>query len=184
MRIKRIITLFLVAILVLPLVGCDKEIQPGEVDFKAMYYRKHSGDDHSDFPIVTVIDSTRKLKKFHKADKDLKKYGGWSYSDEKYIGTSMKDDIFKKYNNSFFGEKFLLFVLCYEPSGSIWHEVESVLYENGELTVNIVRTSPLIRDAIISYWYIVIELDKPLSKKGISVIFTNKILPENNRGAP
>ena len=66
----------------------------------------------------------------------------------------------KKYDDAFFEKKLLAVVFLKEGSGSVEHKVTSVVKTSEKIDINIKRKSPQIGDAMVAYWYIIIELEK------------------------
>jgi hypothetical protein len=65
----------------------------------------------------------------------------------------------EKYNDAFFTECFLIFIIIYEGSGSVRHKVTSLTKEDGILLVSIEKKLPEIGTADMAGWLIVVEAD-------------------------
>lgn len=63
-----------------------------------------------------------------------------------------------KYGDDYFKDSCLLFIFIPEGSGSIKHEVTSVITEGGITTVNINRVLPEVGNTALALWNLLIEL--------------------------
>ena len=116
------------------------------------------------YPIVTAISSIDELELYfgHYKDTYDSNSRGVGYSDTA-VGLQNAIEV---YNDDFFANNFLVFVLLEEISGSIRHEVESV-DENGEIIVR--RMEPEIGTADMALWHIIIELDNRFQPEQFNV---------------
>jgi len=75
----------------------------------------------------------------------------------------------EKYNEAYFADHFLLFIYITEPSGSNRERVDSVVVENGALTVGITRLQAHYGTCDMAYWTIIMELDKEWEKLDVRI---------------
>jgi len=136
--------------------------------FEAFYYRADSSSySAAPLPVVVKLSSVAELNDYFERNKDFFQFERGYFSE-----TSMLVDVFdgnKRFDEVFFEEKFLLFVLLQEGSGSIRHRVDSVLPENGSLVVNIARFVPEIGTADMAHWHLVLVLDRSLVDMDVAV---------------
>lgn len=145
-----------------PFEGADK------VDFEAQYIRTGRRDDELVFPSVTIITSRSMLDRYYEQNKnrfDLERR-------EKVAGDSTIGflDAVDKYDEEFFKNKKLVFVLVEEGSGSVRHKVTEVLSLNGKLQVTIRRIVPEIGTDDMAEWHIMVELDRDVKIKNASAV--------------
>ena len=139
------------------------EPQPPEVPvaYKAQYVRTDGYISGAQYPQVHIIQSAQELD---------------DYSDEWYHNwlnaffpenpeTARTDitaglmDACAGYDDAFFEENYLLFVLLEEGSGSIRHEVLGVTQaQDGTLSVSIDRLVPEVGTDDMAQWHIILEL--------------------------
>lgn len=178
---KKVFLLLLVCVIVLGMVGCQTaeekinipnsaafgETQSGEtgaerqtqVLYGVQYVRTDGGVGTVLFPGVRIIDSVQKLRDYcntwHEIfDLDRKET---AYSDTT-IGFL---DACDKYDAAFFETNFLIFVLLEEGSGSIRHEVRSVVQtEEQKLQISVDRIVPECGTDDMAQWHIMLELSR------------------------
>jgi len=66
----------------------------------------------------------------------------------------------EQYDEDFFAENHLFFVVVDEPSGSIRHGVEEITAEEDVLNIHMSRDIPDVGTWDMAAWHVVIELDK------------------------
>lgn len=66
----------------------------------------------------------------------------------------------EKYDESFFEDKTLVFVLLSEGSGSVSHKIRSINFNNGVLEVKVKRKVPEIGTCDMAEWTIMFEISK------------------------
>jgi len=139
----------------------------------AYYYRADlSGYTETSYPVAEAVKSVDELLAYYETYKEVYQFHIGYYS-----GASMDDEVFNdkaRYGDGFFEDKFLLFVILEEGSGSVRHRVESVLPEDGLLSVNIARVVPEVGTADMAQWHIVLELDKALSDMDVAVAVSDE----------
>jgi len=66
----------------------------------------------------------------------------------------------EKYDESFFEDKTLVFVLLSEGSGSVSHKIRSINFNNGVLEVKVKRKVPEIGTCDMAEWTVMFEISK------------------------
>jgi hypothetical protein len=175
--------LFITVILVSSFVGC----QPATVEittqittnpvstaatplalrFQTQYIRTDSMSVEDN---IYRIESGKELRAYYDENKD-KYYDKLGRMTQEYADTIGFLDAIDNYDDDFFAENLLVFILRIEPSGSYRHKVINVLQsENAtEITVNKIMPNPSTCD--IAFWHIMVELKKSeYNGSGITVI--------------
>ena len=111
-------------------------------------------------PITTKITSVAELTDFLVA-----------YDDETKVLLS------ENYDGSFFDDSFLAFIVLMERSGSNQLKVSSVHEKNGLIDIEIERIAPTDGLPNIAFWHIVIEIDRVLVDKDVSVTISTTTGP-------
>jgi len=178
---KKQIAFLLAAVLLLSLAGCETAMpvhqplaQPTEsqsstddsvpteqpLEFSAQYIRTNGGA--TQFPDVQIIDSVQALTDYYEKNDeafDLERKAQ-VYSDTT-IGFL---DACDKYDDAFFADNYLIFVLLEEGSGSIRHEVTDVLQTaDGEIAISIDTHVPSCFTCDMAQWHIILELDREVN---------------------
>ena len=129
--------------------GCSKN----SLKFSVQYIRTYRNLD--DISSVTAVNSPEKLQDYCIY---IEQNGG-NISSTNADGMSFEGAI-QKYDDDFFEKKLLAVVFLKEGSGSIKHKVTSVVKNTEKIDINIKRKSPQTVNAMVAYWYIIIELEK------------------------
>lgn len=66
----------------------------------------------------------------------------------------------EKYDESFFEDKTLVFVLLSEGSGSVSHKIRSINFNNGVLEVKVKRKVPEMGTCDMAEWTVMFEISK------------------------
>jgi len=66
----------------------------------------------------------------------------------------------EQYDEAFFDEYHLFFIIVDEPSGSIRHGIEEITAAEGVLNIHMSRSIPEMGTMDMACWHVVIELDK------------------------
>ena len=137
------------------------------------YYRADlSRSIETGYPKAAAIKSVSELHEYFDNNKDTYQFHVGYYGE-----ANMADEVFSakpRFDDGFFREKFLLFVILEEGSGSVRHRVEAALPENGLLSVNIDRIIPEIGTADMSWWHIVLELEKTLADMDVAIVISDE----------
>jgi len=141
----------------------------------ALCYRTDSAR-HSDagYPMAVTIDTAGELADYYEKNKDAYQFQLRHCGEQ-----SMAEGVFGEgsgFGDEFFKDRSLLFVVLEEGSGSTRHRVESVLPENGGLTVSIERIVPEVGTADMAQWHIVLDLDKASAHMDIKVVLCDEYL--------
>ncbi len=149
------------------------KIENTKLDFTAQYIRTDGYNENVKYPVVTLITSTTDLNKYYNRNKD-------KYDLERkkavYFDTPIGFlDACDRYNDDYFKDKDLIIVLIEEGSGSIRHEIKSIVGNTDkkyEVTIN--RIMPEVRTWDMAEWHLLIEIPKKIivSPEQLNVIFT------------
>lgn len=126
-----------------------------ELDFKASYERSPYYNSSKEYPIITIVKSQKDLKE-HEA-----KVKGLTVSKLSYVnGNKENNEVdLNKYNDEFFNNKSLIVITLDESSGSVRHNVKSVVKEGNNINIAIERKAPEFGTADMAEWNIYIELN-------------------------
>ena len=136
-----------------------------DVDYKVQYIRTNGYSDGEEYPKIFWIATAKELKEYYEANKE--KYNLESrenpYSDE----TIGFEDAIKNYDEHFFEENELIFVLLEEGSGSIRHEVTEVKVLPSQVEGKQYAIQPVVERLVpqvgtddMAEWHIIIEVNK------------------------
>lgn len=129
------------------------------VDFEVQYIRTGTQNYDGPFPAAAVIHSTDELTAYYEANKEQfylerREDPGADYT----IGFL---DACDKYDEKFFDNNALVFVVLEEGSGSTRHNVSTVKVDaNGIMYINILSVDPDIGTCDMAYWHIMTEVPK------------------------
>ena len=143
-----------------PLQGADVDLSIKEIEFEAKYIRTDGYHDGREYPVAEVVSSKEELDEYYDKYKDeysLDRSGSLSGGE---IGGFL--DACAEYGEEFFEEKSLVMIILEEGSGSVRHEVKSVLHyaAHGYLTVNVKRLVPEAGTCDMAEWHIILSVDK------------------------
>ena len=130
-----------------------------EVEWAAQYIRTNGYSEGVLYPSVRIIDSLQELKDYYNTwhevfDLERKET---VYSDTT-IGFL---DACDQFDEAFFEDNYLIFVLLEEGSGSIRHEVRSVEQtEDKKISISIDRKVPEVGTDDMAEWHIILELSR------------------------
>ncbi len=142
------------------ILGEDGAILASEsVDFNVQYIRTGTQNYEGSFPAVTVIHSTDDLTAYYEENKEqfyLERRE--DHASDTTIGYL---DACDKYDNKFFENNALVFVVLEEGSGSTRHKVSTVKVDaNGVMYINIFSVEPEVGTCDMAYWHIMTEVPK------------------------
>ena len=138
----------------------DSKVTGTEVQWAAQYIRTNGGYEAKViYPCVRIIHSLQELKDY---------YNTWhevfdlERKDKVYSDTTIGFlDACDQFDEAFFEENYLIFVLLEEGSGSIRHEVRSVEQtEDKKLSISIDRNVPEVGTDDMAEWHIILELSR------------------------
>ncbi len=156
------------------------------LDFKAQYIRTNAHYDPDDsYPKTVLIKDSVELEKYIADNSDKYSFeNAWDSTASFYHAVS-------GYDEEFFKDHCLLFVVLQEGSGSISHDVRKVEYsaENNTITATIDRIKPNAGTDDMAEWHIIIELDAMYGgsqsvKITENTIFVDVLTPETNEPDP
>lgn len=120
-------------------------------------------------PIITVVSSMIELEQYHEFACPCKFYSVVHYPCAFLQAIA-------GYNDAFFTENYLAFVMLFEGSGSIRHEVERI-EGSGNIIINRLLPEPDVpMTTDIAIWNIVIELNRNFQPEQFNVVFVDKIV--------
>ncbi len=119
---------------------------------KIHFVRSYRQTTKTAYPYIVVIKSTEELKSYYDDNKTV-----W-YFDSKPNGDDSVsfNEAIKKYDNEFFKENALIFVVTEEGSGSIRYTDVNI---DGS-TIRAKKHKPEVYTCDMAYWHIIIELPK------------------------
>ena len=137
----------------------DSKVAGTEIQWAAQYIRTNGYSEGVLYPSVRIIDSLQELKDY---------YNTWhevfdlERKEKVYSDTTIGFlDACDQFDEAFFEENYLIFVLLEEGSGSIRHEVRSVEQsEDKKISISIDRKVPEVGTADMAQWHIILELSR------------------------
>ncbi|MBQ8642805.1 MAG: hypothetical protein IJ480_11385 [Clostridia bacterium] len=138
----------------------NEEILAEAVPENVQYIRTDGYHEDAQYPAVTLIRSAEELEAYYEAVKD--RYDlerkGTVYADTT-IGFL---DACDRYDEAYFTTHDLLLVLLEEGSGSIRHEVGSLVRTEDAWLLDVIRIEPEVCTDDMAQWHIMIEVEKDL----------------------
>lgn len=180
---KKRITLLLACLLAFSLFACAKKpeesaggrVETKAVGFSAQYIRTDGYHEEIQYPAVKVLRSKSQLDAYYEANKEL-------YSFDGGFDTGSFKNACIKYDDAYFQDHILVFVLLEEGSGSTRHKVQGVSLENnGELIVEIDTIEPESGDSDMAEWHIMIEPEAGIdvaTEEDVTVLLDGKNVTE------
>lgn len=147
------------------ILGEDGAILASEsVDFNVQYIRTGTQNYEGPFPAVAVIHSTDDLTAYYESNKE--QFYLERREDPASDTTIGYLDACDKYDNKFFENNALVFVVLEEGSGSTRHNVSTVKVDaNGVMYINILSVDPEVGTCDMAYWHIMTEVPKNKAPK-------------------
>lgn len=149
-----------------------KDVSAQDQKFTAQYIRTNGYVDSQEYPYCVIIRSVDELNSYYSQNKDI-------YDLEKhekvYSDTTIGWlDAVEKYDEEYFKANDLVMIVLEEGSGSIRHEVKSVVKNpDGSFAVDIERDMPEIGTDDMAEWHIILEIEcgkiNPLTRVNITV---------------
>mgnify|MGYP006954373206 CR=1 FL=1 len=146
---KKLLQIFTFFLLVFQLVACSTT----ERNVEIVRTQWDSSDVQGQFH---VIDSAEELNEYVNLENCMK-----------------LSNAVEKYDESFFEDKTLVFVLLSEGSGSVSHKVRSINFNNGVLEVKVKRKVPELGTCDMAEWTVMFEISK---EEASSIIDTKLVL--------
>ena len=140
--------------------SADDAIVPNTpLQWSAQYIRTNGCQDSVELPSVQLIHSKQDLQDYYIGYHELFNLERLeNSSDEGRIGFL---DACDSYDEDFFRNSYLIFILLEEGSGSISHQVQRVEQTNDKkISVSINRIVPEVGTADMAQWHIFVELSK------------------------
>ncbi|MCT8138559.1 hypothetical protein H1D32_12895 [Anaerobacillus sp. CMMVII] len=144
-------------------VGCQATPQNNleqeiTLDFWAQYIRTNAYIDGSSYPLISLINSTEELNMYYISKKN-------AYDLEKkevvYSDTTIGFlDAVDKYNDAYFKDNVLVFVLLQEGSGSIRHAITDIKRNQNSVDISIKRIVPQYATDDMAEWHVMVELKR------------------------
>lgn len=156
--IKKIALLLLLCIS-LSLMGCQTVSKNnGGLDFKAQYIRTDGYIEEARYPVISLINSPAELHEYYNAQKD-------DYDLERRTQVASDStigflDATHPYDDAYFTDHVLVFVLVQEGSGSIRHAVKNIKENGGLVEMTIERIVPGTGTDDMANWHIMVELKR------------------------
>lgn len=134
----------------------DASAEPDSYAFDAQYIRTDGYQDGVEYPQTVVIRSRGSLDTYYEENRDTYALGR---RDKVYADTTIGFlDACDKYDDAYFAEKDVVFLLLEEGSGSIRHEVTGVRYDGTEWVISVRRITPEVGTCDMAEWHIMVEL--------------------------
>lgn len=149
-----------------------KEISAQECKVSAQYIRTNGYFDGQEYPYYVIIRSVKDLERYYEQNKntyDLEK------QEKVYSDTTIGWlDAIEKYDEEYFKVNDLIMIVLEEGSGSIRHEVKSVVKNpDGSFAVEIERDVPEVGTEDMAEWHIIVEPEcgkiNPLTRVDIAL---------------
>ncbi len=133
--------------------------QKSSIGFTSEYIRTDIYCEGIPYPVVKVIRSVEELNAYYNSNKNV--YDA-AHEGEEYSDTAAGfEDIFKRYDETYFQKQMLVMVVLEEGSGSIRHNVDRVeLGEDGKLYISISSIVPEIATDDMAWWHVLIEPER------------------------
>jgi hypothetical protein len=137
----------------------DSKQSASEVQYCAQYIRTDRYQEGAPFPKVQVIKSLQELTDYYTVHKEI---FNLERREKVYADTSIGFlDACDQYDEAFFTENYLLFVLLEEGSGSIRHEVRSVTQSpDKKISIAIDRKEHEVGTCDMAQWHIILEFSR------------------------
>lgn len=145
------------------LIGCQAASekpgdQDGALDFEVQYIRTDGYIEENRYPIITLINSPTELNEYYNARKDC-----YDLERREQVASDSTIgflDAIDPYDDAYFTDHVLVFVLVREGSGSIRHAVKNIKENGGLVEVTIERIVPKEGTDDMAEWHIMVELKR------------------------
>lgn len=146
---KVVVAAFLMVAVLALFSGCDKKY-----GFSAQYIRTDKSTSEAKHNSLILINSSQKLQEYYDGNLEI-----YQFTRPHDNIMSFKEAI-RKYDDEFFEKNILIVIVLTEGSGSIRHEVTSIVKNDDKIVININRKSPMLQTDDIATWHILLELKK------------------------
>ncbi len=160
---KKLSAILLAGALLLGMVGCqnsdDGMAAGAEVQWCAQYIRTNGYSEAVLFPSVRIIHSLQELKDYYNVWHEV---FDLERREKVYSDTTIGFlDACDHYDDAFFEKNYLIFVLFEEGSGTIRHEVCSVIQtRDKKIAISVDRKVPEVGTDDMAQWHIILQLSK------------------------
>ena len=149
--------------------------------FSAQYIRTDWYQEQTQFPGVQIIDNRDTLDQYYQEHLEFET---WPRQDGELANPF--EEACVKYDDAFFEQNYLLFLILAEGSGSVRHTVHSVEQTgSGQLEISVESVLPGgIGTADMAYWHIILELERPVklpTAEDISVYWNGRLAYQNGQ---
>lgn len=154
--------------------GVNPAPEVGELACQVQYIRTNGYRDGVRYPQVYYIRSAQQLSDYYKANKDI---FDLEHKDRVYSDTTIGFlDACERYDKSYFEEKYLVFLLLEEGSGSVRHKVKKVeLVEGNQIEISVDRLIPEVGTEDMALWHIMVELDRETESRNVRIIIDGEL---------
>ncbi len=150
----------------------DPGSETKEVVFDAVYSRTDGYFEEKTYPYVTLLNTRAQLEQYTADHEGQFNFYGSASSDSFY-------NIVTAYDAAFFADYSIVMIMVKEESGSVRHQVEEILCEDGKTTITVSRILPdgdSTDDE--AFWHLMVKLpkDSPVLEHpdAISVVLKTK----------
>ncbi|WP_216830266.1 hypothetical protein [Alkalihalobacterium elongatum] len=169
--------LMLVLLFTITVTGCshdtneqnylDEEVN---LDFEVQYIRTNAFTDGKSYPTISLVTSTEELSTYYIDNKDAydleKKEVVYSDSTIGFL------DAVDKYDDVFFRDNVVVFVLLQEDSGSIRHIITDIKRNKSLVDISVKRIVPQYTTDDMAEWHVMVELKRDTyNASEIKVVF-------------
>ena len=160
--------------------GKDGTLAKESIDFEAQYIRTNSKIKRNNYPIFTVLQSVDELNAYYKSNKE--NFNLEHRNNPASDSTIGFLDACDKYDDEFFKDNALVFIVVQEGSGSNRHNVDNVkIGSDGKLYISICTIVPETGTCDMTEWHIIIEIEKehrPKSYDEIAIYMDGKLITD------
>ena len=158
----------------------DGTVDPGtamSVGFSVKNIRTGLLDYSGNFPLVAVIRSADELTAYYEQNKE--QFYLERREDPASDSTIGFLDACDAYDEDFFEDKALIFVILREGSGSTSHNISRVVSDaDGKLSVYVLTVDPEVGTCDMAYWHLMVAVDKeyvPESPEDVRVYYNDEL---------
>lgn len=128
------------------------------LDFEAQYIRTNGYVDEVRYPIILLINTTEELEEYYKQNRDTYDL---ERKEKVYSDTTIGFlDAVDKYDDIYFKDNILVFILLEEGSGSVGHDISGVKLNEKAVEIGIERIVPEVGTDDMAQWHVMVELKR------------------------